>query len=358
MMKQYKKSLTLSSLVILLPILAGYLLRDHIDVLSSGQWASDAQSGMAQNAFSIFFLPLTLLASHWLLLFITWKDPGNRDRNHKMFHLILWIMPAISLYSNAIVFCAAYGYSSYQNALVCIPLGLFFFAIGNYLPKCQQNYTIGIRIPWTLANEENWNKTHRFGGKCWVVGGLLLMLCVFLPGVVQMYCLIAVVAALVLLPMLYSYRIYREHRKQGIAYPKVYAFGSKRGEKRFGVFLVLLLVFVCITLFTGNIRYSFGETTFTIDADYYPNLTVAYDKIDSVTLYPGNVPGYRTAGFGSLRLLMGTFQNEAYGLYTRYTYANPESCVILTAGDRVLVLSAKTGQETEALYEQLKPLVN
>ena len=49
--------------------------------------------------------------------------------------------------------------------------------IGNYLPKVKQNNTIGIRVVWTLQDEENWSATHRFSGKLWVASGVLCMLC-------------------------------------------------------------------------------------------------------------------------------------------------------------------------------------
>lgn len=49
-----------------------------------------------------------------------------------------------------------------------------FLVVGNYLPKTRQNYTIGIMIPWTPANEENWNRTHRFAGYLWMSGGIRL----------------------------------------------------------------------------------------------------------------------------------------------------------------------------------------
>ncbi|MFQ8814402.1 MAG: SdpI family protein [Gallintestinimicrobium sp.] len=49
--------------------------------------------------------------------------------------------------------------------------------IGNYLPKVKQNNTIGIRVVWSLMDEENWNATHRFSGKLWMASGILCMLC-------------------------------------------------------------------------------------------------------------------------------------------------------------------------------------
>ena len=64
--------------------------------------------------------------------------------------------------------------------IVSLLLGFMFIIIGNYLPKCKQNFTLGIKIKWTLENEENWNKTHRFAGKVWFIGGFIMLLTAFL----------------------------------------------------------------------------------------------------------------------------------------------------------------------------------
>ena len=54
-------------------------------------------------------------------------------------------------------------------------VGFLFVVLGNYMPKLQQNYTVGIKLPWTLNSEENWYRTHRLGGKLFMVGGFLIM---------------------------------------------------------------------------------------------------------------------------------------------------------------------------------------
>ena len=65
------------------------------------------------------------------------------------------------------------------------------------------------------------------------------------------------------------------------------------------------------------------------------------------------MPGLRILGFASARLLLGTFENEEFGSYTRYTYTNPDACVVVTSGDHVLVISGKTTEETQSIYENL-----
>ena len=359
MWKQYKKHLILSSIVTLLPTLFGLIFWDRLPDLMPTHWGTGAEAdGFSSKAFAVFALPVILLASQWLCLFLTQLDPKNKGRNQKPFTLVMWIMPVVSLFTSATMYSAALGYTMHLGMVMMIPIGLMFVAIGNYLPKCQQNHTIGIKIKWTLANEENWNLTHRFGGKCWVIGGIGLMLSAFLPEYVSIAVMLAAIAILALIPMLYSWRIYRRHRQQGIEYPKVNAFGNPKAAKISIVFLIVLLIFVAWIMFTGNITYTIGEESFTIEADFYADMTVSYASIDSIEFREGNIPGIRTSGFQSARLLMGFFQNEEFGSYTRYTYTNPDGCIVIRSGSKVLVLSTQRYSETLKLYMELMGVVS
>ena len=83
--------------------------------------------------------------------------------------------------------------------------------MGNYLPKVKQNYYMGIKLPWTYADEENWNRTHRMAGKLWVVGGIILLLNFFL----QIAGLeIAVLILMILVPTIYSWAFSRKKDKE------------------------------------------------------------------------------------------------------------------------------------------------
>lgn len=353
MLKTYKKHLILSSLAILLPCVAALILWDRLPDSFVSHWAADGTAdGMSGK--SVFFLfPLILLAVHWLCLFITSKDPKNKNRNKKAIRIVFWITPLISLYSSAMMLTAALGYDMNISMFLLIPLGLMFTVIGNFMPKFRQNYTMGIKIRWTLANEENWNLTHRFAGKCWVIGGLVMTFCGFLPEKLAVAVMIVSIVALVLPPFVYSYLIYRRHCAQGIEYPKPKYFGSKKAAWFAGIFLAVLLVFVAVLMFTGDLEYQFGEDTFTVKASYYTDLTVAYDSIESVEYREGNISGLRIGGFASGRLLMGQFDNDEFGSYTRYTYTSPEACVILASGSKTLVLSGRTAEQTEEIYRTL-----
>lgn len=87
-------------------------------------------------------------------------------------------------------------------------LGLLFLVLGNYLPKVRQNYTVGIKLPWTLNDETNWNKTHRLAGKLWVVGGLALFI-FGLFGIENGSIIFISLAVILVVPMIYSYRLFK-----------------------------------------------------------------------------------------------------------------------------------------------------
>lgn len=223
-----------------------------------------------------------------------------------------------------------------------------FAAIGNYLPKCRPNRTVGIRISWTLGSEENWIATHRFAGKVWVIGGLIMVLAALLPEVPRIIVTVLAVAALSILPIAYSYRYHRIHGAKSEPDPL-----SKKLSAGVLIFTAVIVVFVAVMLFTGNLHYRFDSDSFTVEASYFDDLTVKYDAIDGIEYREGNVDGTRTYGVGSFRLLLGTFENAEFGTYTRYTYYRPEACVILSVNGKTLVLSGSSADSTRTLYDTL-----
>ena len=57
-----------------------------------------------------------------------------------------------------------------------VGLGLFFMSMGNYLSKVRQNHFLGIKLPWTLASEDTWNKTPRLAAVLFVAVGFVTIL--------------------------------------------------------------------------------------------------------------------------------------------------------------------------------------
>lgn len=207
MMKKHLKILILTSLVILLPVAAGLILWNRLPDQMPTHWDINGQvDGWSGKPFAVIGLPLILLSAQWVCALATfYADPKKDNHSDKILQLVLWIMPTMSILLHSLTYAAALGQEVNMNLFMPIFMGLLFTVIGNYLPKCKQNYTIGIKIPWTLNSEENWNKTHRFAGILWVAGGLAIMVTGFFGGV---WVFFPIVLLMTIAPMIYSYRLY------------------------------------------------------------------------------------------------------------------------------------------------------
>ena len=164
----------------------------------------------SSKTFAVFVLPLIILAIHGICIFASRKDFRDKKQSPKVMGLVLWICPLLSVMANSLTYAISLGKEINVLFVVSLIMGALFVLIGNYLPKCQQNRIVGIRLKWTLGNEANWNATHRFAGKVWVIGGLLLMASSLLPNSILPWAMITLLIVFTSLPILYSYRFYKK----------------------------------------------------------------------------------------------------------------------------------------------------
>ena len=205
MLKANKKILIIASLVTILPIIIGLYFWDRLPDTMATHFGIDNQAdGFSSKPIAVFGIPLLCLAVLWIGAVVTANDPKKQNISSKMFTLGLWIAPIVSLIAAATMYSVNLGYAMDITYVGNLIVGLLLTIIGNYAPKARQNYTIGIKLPWTLANEENWNRTHRFAGYLWIVCGIL-MVAFALFRVLQPSFMIAFIALAVLLPFGYSF---------------------------------------------------------------------------------------------------------------------------------------------------------
>lgn len=198
----------ISSLVALLPIIAGVMLWDKLPAELPIHWdVSGNVDGYASRAFVVFLFPLILTALHWLTIFVTSTDPKRQNHSDKMMIVVYWLVPVLSIVISLACYATALGMDIMMDALVPALMGVIFIVIGNYLPKCKQSHTVGIRLPWTLNSEENWNKTHRLGGYTMVVGGIVIFATAFI-GIFWLF--IVITAVMVIVPIVYSFVLYKK----------------------------------------------------------------------------------------------------------------------------------------------------
>lgn len=208
MIRKNLSTLIITSLIILLPIAAGLILWDSLPEQIATHWnAQGAADGYSSKAGAVFTLPLVILGVHWLSILVTAADP--KRASGKALLMVFWICPVLSVLIGCVIFATALGAQLPVEKIVPLFLGAMFLVLGNYLPKCEQNYTIGIKVPWALNDAENWNKTHRFAGFVWVIGGLLVIATSFLGSLILLFGILLVMS---LAPVLYSYCYYKKHQ--------------------------------------------------------------------------------------------------------------------------------------------------
>ena len=208
MIKKHLKTLIITSILTLLPILAGLYLWNTLPEQVPSHWDVNGEiDGWSSKPFFVFGLPSIMLAAQWLCVLVTAADPKKANHSGKVLHLVLWIIPLLSIILSAMTYMVVLGHTVRVEVIMPLIIGLVFTIIGNYLPKCKQSYTVGIKIPWTLHSEENWNRTHRFAGRLWLVCGFGIMLTAFVGG---FWVFLPIVLVMVLAPMVYSYLLHRK----------------------------------------------------------------------------------------------------------------------------------------------------
>ena len=208
MFKENKKTLFITCAVILLPIIAGLLLWDRLPDRIPTHWGMGGEvDGWSSKGFAVFAMPALMLGIQLLCFFVTASDPKRGNIRRKYLSMVLWIIPVLSVMTSCISYAVALGAQIRVEQVIPGFIGLMFVIIGNYMPKFQQSYTMGIRLPWTLSSEENWNRTHRFGGKIWALGGIGVLFCTLMGWVMASIVILAVV---VIVPTVYSYVLYRK----------------------------------------------------------------------------------------------------------------------------------------------------
>lgn len=208
MIKKYKKTIIITNLIIILPMIVGLILWNQLpDQIATHFDMNGKANGWSPKYFAVFGLPLLMLVVDWICIAATVNDPKRKNISNKMFLIVLWIIPIASLVTVFSCYASALGINLDMSTIVYIMLGIIFVMVGNYLPKSKQSYTMGIKVPWTLNSKENWNRTHRLAGWMWMVCGVIIFINAFFK-LQWLMLLVILVAAFV--PMAYSYLLYRK----------------------------------------------------------------------------------------------------------------------------------------------------
>lgn len=200
-------------IIILLPLAIALFLYPELPAQVPSHWDIDGNiDSYSGKAFAVWFFPLLNLGLYFLFILLPKIDP--RYRNYRLFagayrvFRVFFMVFMSSIYMVTIL--VALGYAIKIDLFIKIAIALLFLLLGNYMAKFQPNYFVGIKTPWTLANEDVWRKTHRLAGKLWTVAGVVCFILSFFANRWASYLYFAVLMVMALIPMVASYLYYRQ----------------------------------------------------------------------------------------------------------------------------------------------------
>lgn len=177
-------------------------------------WGADGQvNGYAGKTIGLLLLPLITVAvgaTFWAIPIIEPRR-ANIEKSGKAYAAIWIAVVALMAVIQAVIVAAAMGSAFDTTSVVFVGLGVLFIVIGNYLPKVRPNYLMGIRTPWTLTSDLSWDRTHRVGGRLFVLEGIVFILLGAIRPTPEVVFTVLVVGIVVMLVVLfaYSYRVWK-----------------------------------------------------------------------------------------------------------------------------------------------------
>ncbi|SHF32439.1 Uncharacterized membrane protein [Thermoanaerobacter uzonensis DSM 18761] len=211
---EIKKDWWLIGIIILIWIFTFVILGRLPDKIPM-HWNISGQVDSFGPKHDIFILPSIITIIYFVMLFIPLIDP--KRANYGKFAGAYRVVRAVVV----IIFVAVYFASTYSalgyridvNRMGNLIIPFMLIGFGSVMGKLRHNYFVGIRTPWTLADEEVWNNTHQLAGKLWLIAGIIGLFASFFGGIwVTVFMFVLLITA-VIVPIVHSYIIFKNKGK-------------------------------------------------------------------------------------------------------------------------------------------------
>lgn len=203
-------------LLIAAALIATVVLYPQLPQRVPSHWGANSQPNGYSPKWALFLIGPGMMAGLLLLFrFLPWLSPKQWevDSFRSTYFQVMLILLSLLAYLYAMILWAGLSGSANVGRAILGGVCLLLALLGNLLGKVRRNFYIGVRTPWTLANERVWNATHRFAAKTFVVGGLAgLILTLF---GIEGWPVLAVLLAAPLIPAAYSLVFYKQLERRG-----------------------------------------------------------------------------------------------------------------------------------------------
>lgn len=193
-----------------------FFMPDIIPIHWNLKWQIDSYG----SRYYLLIIAVMPILVYYGMLLMRKTDPHKLDieKRAKTYNLFRYGFTCFFICLAVLIYYLSLNPAAGIQKLLLFLMGAIFIGMGNYMPKLPQNYFLGIKTPWTLANEYVWRKTHRIGGYSWIVIGFIIVLCsLFNLPYMDIMIMILVVSDVIFM-MVYSYIVYRRLDTKNIDY--------------------------------------------------------------------------------------------------------------------------------------------
>lgn len=162
--------------LIVISFAAAAVLYPHLPDHVPTHWNISGQVDDYSAKWTVLVIfPGLMLGTMGLMAALPWLSPRHFEVEafRSAYLYIMVVVVAFMAYVQALTLRAAWSGQMNMNKAIMGGVCLLIALLGNVLGKVRRNFYIGIRTPWTIADERVWNATHRLGARTFVVGGLV-----------------------------------------------------------------------------------------------------------------------------------------------------------------------------------------
>jgi uncharacterized membrane protein len=203
-------------MLIILIIVCAVAVYAYVKLPTDGQypvhWSFGGQPDRyGSKAEAVSMGPVVCVLIYVLAVVLPGIDPKRRnyERFKNEYTLLMQVIMGFLAAVYIISIMAAFGRQVNITLWVNAMLGVLFMVLGNYMSRIKQSWFVGIKTPWTLSSEKVWDKTHRFGGRMFVILGLVFVINAFVGFITNVAVFLVLLFGLAFSPIVYSYILYR-----------------------------------------------------------------------------------------------------------------------------------------------------
>jgi uncharacterized membrane protein len=170
--------------------------------------------GYINKFWGLFLMPILMVVFTVIFFFVPKIDPEkkNIEKFYEEFNKFIVVFNLFILYVYILTILWNIGYSINMTASIMPAFAVLFYFCGSLIGKAKRNYTIGIRFPWTLANDIVWDKTHKMGERLFKLSALFILLGTFFTQYAFALMFVHLIASVFFL-FIYSYLEYQKVKK-------------------------------------------------------------------------------------------------------------------------------------------------